>query len=62
LEQLFPAEQQRIARLLVEKVIVSPNGIDAARSGRAFPLVRAEPLPSSLMVLLFLQVTGTDIS
>jgi site-specific DNA recombinase len=27
-EQLFPAEQQRIARLLIEKVIVSPNDLE----------------------------------
>ncbi|MGD9888454.1 MAG: hypothetical protein AB7S56_04200 [Halothiobacillaceae bacterium] len=27
-DQLFPAEQSRIVRLLVEKVIVSPNGLE----------------------------------
>ena len=27
-EQLFPAEQQRIVRLLIEKVIVSPNDLE----------------------------------
>jgi site-specific DNA recombinase len=27
-EQLFPAEQQRIVRLLVEKVIVSPDDLE----------------------------------
>ena len=27
-DQLFPAEQQRIVRLLVEKVIVSPNDLE----------------------------------
>ena len=27
-DQLFPAEQQRIVRLLVEKVVVSPNDIE----------------------------------
>ncbi len=27
-EQLFPAEQARIVRLLVEKVIVSPNDLE----------------------------------
>jgi len=27
-EQLFPAEQQRIVRLLIEKVIVSPNNLE----------------------------------
>jgi site-specific DNA recombinase len=27
-DQVFPAEQQRIVRLLVEKVIVSPNDIE----------------------------------
>ena len=27
-EQLFPAGQQRIARLLIEKVIVSPNDLE----------------------------------
>ncbi len=27
-DQLFPAEQQRIVRLLIEKVIVSPNDIE----------------------------------
>ncbi|WP_197722860.1 hypothetical protein [Sulfurivermis fontis] len=27
-EQLFPAEQQRIVRLLIDKVIVSPNDIE----------------------------------
>jgi len=27
-DQLFPAEQQRIVRLLVEKVIVSPEDIE----------------------------------
>jgi len=27
-EQLFPAEQQRIVRLLIEKVIVSPNELE----------------------------------
>lgn len=27
-EQLFPAEQSRIVRLLVEKVIVSPNDLE----------------------------------
>jgi hypothetical protein len=28
-DQLFPAEQQRIVRLLIEKVIVSPNDLEA---------------------------------
>ena len=32
-EQLFPAEQQRIVRLLIEKVIVSPT-ISRCGSGR----------------------------
>jgi site-specific DNA recombinase len=27
-EQLFPAEQQRIVRLLIERVIVSPNDLE----------------------------------
>ena len=27
-DQLFPAEQQRIVRLLIEKVIVSPNDLE----------------------------------
>jgi site-specific DNA recombinase len=27
-EQLFPVEQQRIVRLLIEKVIVSPNDLE----------------------------------
>ena len=27
-EQIFPAEQQRIVRLLIEKVIVSPNDLE----------------------------------
>jgi hypothetical protein len=27
-DQLFPAEQQRIVRLLIDKVIVSPNDIE----------------------------------
>ncbi|WP_205948709.1 hypothetical protein [Pseudoxanthomonas sp. SGT-18] len=27
-DQLFPAEQSRIVRLLVEKVIVSPNDLE----------------------------------
>jgi hypothetical protein len=27
-EQLFPAEQQRIVRLLIEKVIVSPQDME----------------------------------
>jgi site-specific DNA recombinase len=27
-EQLFPAERQRIVRLLIEKFIVSPNGLE----------------------------------
>jgi site-specific DNA recombinase len=27
-EQLFPAEQQRIVRLLIEKAIVSPNDLE----------------------------------
>ena len=27
-EQLFPAEQQRIVRLLIEKVIVSPDDLE----------------------------------
>lgn len=27
-DQLFPAEQQRIVRLLVQKVVVSPNDIE----------------------------------
>ena len=27
-DQLFPAEQQRIVRLLVEKVVVSPHSIE----------------------------------
>lgn len=27
-DQLFPAEQQRIVRLLVERVVVSPNDIE----------------------------------
>ena len=27
-DQLFPAEQQRIARLIIEKVVVTPHSID----------------------------------
>jgi len=27
-EELFPAEQQRIVRLLIEKVIVSPDALE----------------------------------
>ena len=27
-EQIFPAEQQRIVRLLIEKVIVSPDDLE----------------------------------
>ena len=51
-DQLFPAEQQRIVRLLVEKVIVSPSdievrlrqtGIETWRLSCAWPCRRRKP-------------------
>ncbi len=51
-EQLFPAEQQRIVRLLIDKVIVSPNEIEVRFRPNGIEALamelRPEPAPESL--------------
>src|SRR5574340_1146421 len=48
-EQLFPAEQQRIVRLLIDKVIVSPNDIEVRFRPNGIEVLamelRPEPAP-----------------
>jgi DNA invertase Pin-like site-specific DNA recombinase len=50
-EQLFPAEQQRIVRLLIDKVIVSPNEIEVRFRPNGIEALamelRPEPAPES---------------
>ena len=50
-EQLFPAEQQRIVRLLIDKVIVSPNDIEVRFRPNGIEMLamelRPEPVPES---------------
>lgn len=54
-DQLFPAEQSRIVRLLVEKVIVSPNDIEVRQRangiGRLVLELRPEPVEQQEEVL-----------
>lgn len=45
-DQLFPAEQQRIVRLLVEKVIVSPNDIEVRLRANGIREVALELRPA----------------
>jgi site-specific DNA recombinase len=45
-DQLFPAEQQRIVRLLVEKVIVSPNDIEVRLRADGIEELTLEPRPA----------------
>jgi site-specific DNA recombinase len=44
--QVFPAEQQRIVRLLVEKVIVSPNEIEVRLRANGIDTLALEPRPA----------------
>ena len=54
-DQLFPAEQTRIVKLLVEKVIVSPNDLEVRlRANRIERLVlelRPEPVEQQVEAL-----------
>ena len=51
-DQLFPAEQQRIVRLLIDKVIVSPNDIEVRFRPNGIEVLalelRPEPAPETL--------------
>lgn len=51
-DQLFPAEQQRIVRLLIDKVIVSPNDIEVWFRPNGIEVLalelRPEPAPETL--------------
>ena len=51
-DQLFPAEQQRIVRLLIDKVIVSPNDIEVRFRPNGIEVLalelRPEPTPETL--------------
>ena len=44
-EQLFPAEQQRIVRLLIDKVIVSPNDIEVRFRANGIEVLALELQP-----------------
>ena len=46
-EQLFPAEQQRIVRLLIEKVIVSPNNIEVRFRPNGIEMLATELRPKA---------------
>jgi len=41
-ESLFPAEQERIARLLVERVVVSPDGLEVRLRAEGLRSLAAE--------------------
>jgi hypothetical protein len=47
-DQLFPAEQQRIVRLLVEKVIVSPNDLELRLRANGIERLALEMRPESI--------------
>ena len=51
-DQLFPAEQQRIVRLLIDKVIVSPDDIEVRFRPNGIEVLalelRPEPAPETL--------------
>ena len=51
-DQLFPAEQQRIVRLLIDKVVVSPNDIEVRFRTNGIDVLalelRPEPTPETL--------------
>jgi site-specific DNA recombinase len=44
-EQLFPVEQQRIVRLLIEKVIVSPNDFEVRFRANGIEVLALELQP-----------------
>lgn len=44
-DQLFPAEQMRIVKLMVEKVIISPNNLDFRLRANGVECVVLELLP-----------------
>lgn len=50
-DQLFPAEQQRIVRLLIDKVVVSPNDIEVRFRPNGIEVLalelHPEPAPAS---------------
>jgi len=48
-DQLFPAEQQRIVRLLVEKVIVSPNDLEVRFRPNGIEVLALELQPEPAM-------------
>jgi site-specific DNA recombinase len=45
-DQLFPAEQQRIVRLLVEKVIISPRDIEVRLRANGIEELAVELCPA----------------
>jgi hypothetical protein len=47
-EQLFPAEQQRIVRLLIEKVIVSPNDLEVRFRPNGIEVLALELQPETV--------------
>lgn len=47
-DQLFPAEQQHIVRLLVEKVVVSPNDIEVRLRANGIEELALELRPAVL--------------
>lgn len=51
-DQLFPAEQQRIVRLLIDKLVVSPNDIEVRFRPNGIEVLalelRPEPTPETL--------------
>jgi site-specific DNA recombinase len=44
-EQLFPAEQQRIVRLLIEKVIISPDDLEVRFRANGIEVLALELQP-----------------
>jgi site-specific DNA recombinase len=48
-EQLFPAEQQRIVRLLIEKVIVSPDDLEVRFRPNGIEVLALELQPEPLV-------------
>ena len=47
-EQLFPAEQQRIVRLLIEKVIVSPDDLEVRFRSNGIEVLALELQPENV--------------
>nr|MBS0019783.1 recombinase family protein [Gammaproteobacteria bacterium] len=47
-DQLFPAEQQRLVRLLIEKVIVSPNDLEVRLRANGIERLALEMRPESI--------------